>query len=78
MGVDQRTPPRPARGSAVHGVIDDSGDIDARHFGVSADCPLNIESLHTQTADKVALRYTWRRDTVAASGWVLTSYQTLP
>lgn len=35
-------------------------------------------TLRTQATDSVALRYTWRRNTDAAAGWVLTNYQTLP
>jgi hypothetical protein len=35
-------------------------------------------TLTTISTDKVVVRYTWRRNTAVAAGWVMTKYETLP
>lgn len=38
----------------------------------------NGTTLITVSTDKVVVRFTWRRNTTVAAGWVMTKYETLP
>jgi hypothetical protein len=75
----QRTVTLPATGTQLHNglyyeIVANGAINGANDLVIKA----GATTLRTQTADKVVIRYTWRRHTTAASGWVMTKYETLP